>query len=485
MTNQFVQAIAKDSKAAAKAANKTTTTNGAKAFNSTLSANVDFFGTAGSSRGKDLVPLFVKAFNEDQDLALRNMMYLRDVRGGSGERDSFRKLLVALAELNPKVLLDSKILERVPEVGRWDDLLVLVSPTIDTRVYTKTIGILKQALADGNGLCAKWLPRKSDVASRLRSAFGWSPKFYRKTLVSLTKVVETQMCAKDWSNINFSFVPSKAMTIYTKAFKRNAQDAFQLYKEALVTGEAKVNASAVFPHDVYKALMSSARGEEIVFSTQWNSLPDYMNEVNVLPMIDTSSSMNCSLGGSSTVSCMDVAVSLGTYISQRTKGDFKNTFLTFNTTPTLEVIKGDTLREQFRNVLGSNWGGSTNINAGFQLILNKAVANKVPQEDMPKMLIILSDMQFDGADYGARSVSGYSMAKQAFKDAGYELPLIVFWNLHATGNVPVTMNKEGVALVSGFSSAVLKSVLGGDLSPEKFTPKYIMINTLMNERYAV
>lgn len=142
MTNQFVQAIAKDSKAA----NKTTTTNGAKAFNSTLSANVDFFGTAGSSRGKDLVPLFVKAFNEDQDLALRNMMYLRDVRGGSGERDSFRKLLVALAELNPKVLLDSKILERVPEVGRWDDLLVLVSPTIDTRVYNKVVDLLKQSM---------------------------------------------------------------------------------------------------------------------------------------------------------------------------------------------------------------------------------------------------------------------------------------------------------------------------------------------------
>lgn len=146
MTNQLVQAIAKDSKAAAKAANKTTTTNGAKAFNSTLSANVDFFGTAGSSRGKDLVPLFVKAFNEDQDLALRNLMHLRDVRGGSGERDSFRKLLVALAELNPKVLLDSKILEKVPEVGRWDDLLVLVSPTIDTRVYNKVVDLLKQSM---------------------------------------------------------------------------------------------------------------------------------------------------------------------------------------------------------------------------------------------------------------------------------------------------------------------------------------------------
>ena len=482
MTNQLVQAIAKDSKVAAKAANKTTTTNGAKAFKSTLSANVDFFGTAGSSRGKDLVPLFVKAFNEDQDLALRNLMYLRDVRGGSGERDSFRKLLVALAELNPKVLLDSKILEKTTEVGRWDDLLELVKPTIDARVYAKVIGILKQGLIDGNGLCAKWLPRKGDVSSRLRLAFGWSPKFYRKTLVTLTKVVETQMCAKDWDNIQFSHVPSKAMTIYTKAFKRNAQDAFQLYKEALTTGEAKVNAAAVFPHDVYKALLGGSASEDIVFSTQWNSLPDYMNDLNVLPMIDTSYSMTTRVGGSTSLSCMDVAVSLGTYISQRTKGDFKNTFLTFNTTPTLEVIKGNTLREQFSNVLGANWGGSTNIDAGFKLILDKAVANKVPQADMPKMLIILSDMQFNGAD---RNSSGYGMAKQAFKAAGYELPLIVFWNLAASGNVPVTMNKEGVCLVSGFSSAILKAVLGGDLNPENFTPKAIMLSALMDERYAV
>lgn len=163
MTNQLVQAIAKDSKAAAKAANKTTTTNGAKAFNSTLSANVDFFGTAGSSRGKDLVPLFVKAFNEDQDLALRNLMYLRDVRGGSGERDSFRKLLVALAELNPKVLLDSKILERVPEVGRWDDLLELVKPTIDTRVYNKVCSLIYTTIK--NGYTAKELLNNIDNMS--------------------------------------------------------------------------------------------------------------------------------------------------------------------------------------------------------------------------------------------------------------------------------------------------------------------------------
>lgn len=75
---------------------------------------------------------------------------------------------------------------------------------------------------------AKWMDRKGDTARRLKNTWGVSPKFYRKFLVHMTEVTESKMCAKDWSNINFSFVPSKAMTIYTKAFKRNAQDAFQL-----------------------------------------------------------------------------------------------------------------------------------------------------------------------------------------------------------------------------------------------------------------
>lgn len=481
-TNAFVAGVNATVKKSRKKENETTTLNGARAFKSTLDANVDLFAAAGGSRGKDLVPLFMKAYNEDADLALRNLLHLRDVRGGLGERDNFRKILTHLADQEPGVLVKTAFLSKVAEVGRWDDLLELVNAKFDTRIYNTVIELIRVALADGNGLAAKWMPRKGELASRLRTALGWSPKFYRKTLVNLTKVVETQMCAKNWNGIRFDHVPSKAMSIYTRAFKRNAADAFNLYKEGLANGTTKVNAGAIYPHEIYGALYRDS-GNEVVFDAQWKSLPDYISsEENVLPMIDVSSSMNCNVGGQASLSCMDVSISLGMYIAERCKGTFNGMFLTFDSNPKFDTVRGNTLKERFNNVRRAAWGGSTNIQGAFNEILRVAKENNVPQKDMPTYLMILSDMQFDMADRGQ---TGYSMAKQAYKNAGYELPKIIFWNLNGYGNNPVKFDKEGTALVSGFSPAILKSVLNADLDPEQYTPKAIMLKALMVDRYNV
>lgn len=487
MTNQFVSAVQAQSTKQAKKANKTTTTNGAKAFKSTLDANVDLFGKAGSARGQNLTTLFDKALREDPEVALRNLLYIRDIRGGMGERDMFRSLMKRVAEVKPAYLLDTLFLEKTAEVGRWDDLLTLFTPTVDARVRDKIAAIYKQALLDGNGLAAKWCPRKSEVASRLRTAFGWTPKFYRKTLVGLTNVVETKMCNKDWVGINFNHVPSKAMTIYTRAFQRNALEHFNQYKEALSNGTAKVNATAVFPHDVYLGLLRDYSGaNDVVFDTQWKSLPDYIGtEANILPMIDVSGSMSCPVGGTKNLSCMDVSVALGTYISERVKGQFKGTYLTFETRPTLNTLQGSNLRERFGNVRGANWGGSTNIEAAFDLILKTAVKHKVPQADMPTHLVILSDMQFNIAT-GQRNASAFKMAKEAYKKAGYDLPKIIFWNLNAHDNVPVKFDTEGTALVSGFSPSIMKAILATKFDEAVvLTPRELMLEAIMNERYDI
>lgn len=487
MTNAFVSAVTTQSAKAAKQANKTTTTNGARAFKSTLNACVDLFGQAGSSRGRDVTGKFKLAFQENPEVALRTALYLRDVRGGAGERQAFRDILMFIATQSPKTLLDTTVLEKTAEVGRWDDLLILVTPKVDSRVRDKVVALYKDAITAGNGLAAKWAPRKGEVASRLRSAFGWTPKFYRKTIVGLTQVVETQMCNKNWAEINFNHVPSKAMTIYSRAFMRNALDSFNLYKESLTKGTGKVNATAVFPHDVTNALNRDYSGaNDVVFDTQWKSLPDYINsDANILPMIDTSSSMGCSVGGIIGLTCMDVSISLGLYISERIKGDFKDMYLTFNERPELKKVSGTGLRQRYHNVKGCNWGGSTNIEAAFQLVLNTAVKNKVPESDMPKYLIILSDMQFNPRAIGTND-SGFKMAKKAYKEAGYELPKIIFWNLNAYDNVPIKFDTEGTALVSGFSPSIMKAVLSSKFDDaEAMTPLGVMMEAVMVDRYDV
>ena len=195
-------------------ANVARTQNGMKALKSTLSNTTDLFFKIGASRGKTITDLFAKAYSEDREMALRVAQWARDVRGGAGERELFRQVLKHLEKTNKDELLNTRILENTAEIGRWDDLLVFT----DAEVKEKAYSLIRNALESGNGLCAKWMPRKGPISIELRTAFGWSPKFYRKRLVELTKVVEQQMCAKEFDSINFSHVPSLAMSRYSKAF---------------------------------------------------------------------------------------------------------------------------------------------------------------------------------------------------------------------------------------------------------------------------
>ena len=227
--NQLVKAMQKQ-------ANKTETLNGAKAFKSTKNAVLDLFSSWGGMRGKDILPLLRSAINDDPILSLRCLLWGRDIRGGAGERELFRMALLFLSKHNN--LVSNLYLQRIPDVGRWDDLLVLHN----TQYWNEVVQLIKQALSEGNGLCAKWMPRKGHIAEALRIGLGMSPKQYRKTLVHLTKVVETQMCANKWNEIKYEQVPSKAHQIYKQAFKRHSPDQYQSYlgkitKGVIVTGK--------------------------------------------------------------------------------------------------------------------------------------------------------------------------------------------------------------------------------------------------------
>lgn len=462
------------------------TTNGMKAQKSTSNACVDLFFKIGASRGKDITPAFVAAFADNKELTLRIAQWSRDVREGAGERQIFRDILKYLEKTDLEAA--SLVMNKVPELGRWDDLLVVT----DEKLRAQAFEMIGTALKDGNALCAKWMPRKGEDAIALRKFLGFSPKQYRKTLVGLTDVVETAMCAKKWETIDFSKLPSLASARYRTAFHRNSE-AFKAYVEKLADpkdNSVKVNAGAVYPYDVLKDVMRGgfswgASGEltktdRDFIIAQWNALPNYVGDNNILPMVDVSGSMTCPAGGNrskSSVTCMNVAVSLGLYLADKNTGKFHGTFSTFSGTPEIVSLKGDVI-QKVEQMSRSSWGMNTDVIAAFKQILKVAVVGNVPQEEMPKILLILSDMQFDSC---ARfDDSAMESIRRNFEVAGYETPRVVFWNINAADNVPVKHNESGVALVSGFSPTIVKNVLNAG---DKFDPENIMLETIMSPRY--
>ena len=467
--NAFVTAVANQ---------EARTANGMKARKSTAKKTVDLFYNIGASRGKNIVPAFTAAFVEDADVALRIAQWARDVRGGAGERQLFRDILAHLEKTDPASAL--ALLKKVPEVGRWDDIFVFRSADLKNAAYT----MLGDALRAGNGLAAKWTPRKGKIAQEIRTFYGMTPKQYRKSLVALTKVVETQMCANDWDNINFSHVPSVAARNYKKAFNRHTP-LFAEYVAKLVKGEdktVKVNANAIFPHDVLKGIAHSYKKldktETDHVIAQWDALPNYVGDASILPIVDVSGSMTCPAGKNTDVRCLDVAVSLGLYLADKNKGVFKDTFLTFSSKPELVTLKGNIV-QKVNQMASSHWEMSTNLHAAMNKILSVAVKGNVPDSDMPKMLLILSDMQFNQCAH--YDDSAMQMIERKFAEAGYTVPQIVFWNLNSSDNVPVKADKTGAALVSGFSPSIMKALLSADL--DQFTPEGIMLKTVMVDRY--
>jgi hypothetical protein len=454
------------------------TTNGMKARASTANACVDLFFAIGASRGKNIIPQFTAAYAENSDLALRIVAWVRDVRGGAGEREIFRTVLVHLEKTNPEAAI--ALAKKVPELGRWDDLFVFKTKPLKEVAFT----MLGDALRAKNGLAAKWTPRKGELAREIREFFGMSPKFFRKSLVTLSTTVEQQMCAGNWDQINYSHVPSVAHARYKKAFGRHGT-TYGEYITKLVKGEdgAKINASAIFPHDVLKGRISGYaqtwdKQELDVIEAQWAALPNYVGDAKVLPLVDVSGSMTCKAGKKGTTTCLEISVSLGLYFADKNVGPFKDCMLTFSEKPQLVHLKGN-INQKIDQMVATDWSMSTNLHAAFAKILSTATANKVPAADMPETLILFSDMQFN--ECVECDDSAMQMITRKYEEAGYKVPNIVFWNLNAHSNVPVAFDKSGAALVSGFSPAIASAVLSGDM--DNFTPEAIMLKAVMQTRY--
>lgn len=450
----------------------TTTTNGMPALESTGSELVDLFFTIGAARnmnGFQLQDKFDQAFKVDPLNTMKILFWARDVRGGAGERQTFRNIVSYLHQTDPGLV--ERNLHNIPLFGRWDDVLCLQRNDTVRSFIANTL----LAQKDGYQLCAKWMPRQGHFAMEMAKFMKVSHKNWRKLLVHSSNTVEQRMCAQDWTGINYSHVPSIAAKMYQKAFGLHDAAGYAKYKEQLATGEAKINAGAIFPHDVIRGIRN---GDEVVGQAQWDALPNYMGENSALAMIDTSGSMGCQIGGNESLRCIDVALALGLYVAEKQTGAFKDTYLTFSAKPKLANLVGSTVKEKLDSMDMDDWNGNTDIEAAFDKILQVAVMHKVPAIEMPQFLIIMSDMQFD---YCCKDPSATALeyCRARFTNAGYDMPKVVFWNLNAHDNKPCSFSEQGTALISGFSPAIMKAVLAA----KSLTPYDLMMDTLNNERY--
>lgn len=464
--------------------NDAKTANGMATNSTTGSGRVDLFGAIGSLRAQSeesVIKMFARAYGESKLDAMRILFYARDVRGGQGERKTFRTLVRYLAKTEPSVLV--KNLHLIPVYGRWDDLFELIG----TPLETEALRFYSAALVNSDRLAAKWAPRekssKSLIAHKLTKVLGVTPKQYRKRLAELTQVVETAMCSGAWDDIKFDHVPSVAMKNYRKAFEKNAPQKWLAYTEALAKGEVKVNASALFPHDIVKGILtnySPTVPQRNLINAQWKALPNYFAESgeNVLPVVDVSGSMSVTIDPKSSLQAIHISLALGLYCAERNNGIFKDHFVTFSNQPKLQKLAGDDIINRCTQLRQVEWGMNTNLTAVFDLILNAAVKHKVPVSDMPTMLLILSDMEFDSC----ASLNAMEMIEAKYAASGYKAPKIVFWNLNARPeNNPVKAHKNGAALVSGYSPSILGALLGVKI--EEFTPEGVMRKTIDGPRY--
>lgn len=452
--------------------NNRLTTNGMVTNSTSLDACVDLFFMAGASRRmseSDIESLIEDAFIDDPETALKIIFWARDVRGGAGERRFFRIALKYLHRNNRPEL--SKVLHLIPEYGRWDDLFIFPAG----KVRDQALELIKEGLIEQqNGLLAKWLPRKGSFANTVRKHIGLDPKTYRHLLVKGSSTIEQQMCAGEWASIEYKKVPSQAMNKYRKAFFRNDQSRFKLYTKQVLEGSEKINASAIFPHQIYQAMVRDydmSMKDAIV--AQWEALPNYLEDSaqRILPVCDTSGSM--------TGMPMDVSISLGLYISERNESVFKDAFITFSAQPKLQYLKGN-LYQRCKQLSASGHGLNTNLEAVFRVLLQKAIQHELTPEEMPTKILIISDMEFDQAC--KQKQSALRMIESRYGKAGHKVPGIIFWNVKGrVGNVPASSKSKNTALVSGFSPSILKSILGGG---ERFSPQSVMLETIMDGRYA-
>ena len=488
------------------------TENGALAHATTRSDLLDMFAMGAAYRNRsdeDVILMFRKAFKENPVYAMKCLFYIRDVRGGQGERRFFRVCMKDLASQDLSAA--KRNLRNVPEYGRWDDLLVFIG----TPLENDALAVIKAQLVldvqcKTPSLLGKWLPSENTSSQKTRAQaavvrkyLGWTHKQYRKTLSVLRariNVLERLMSENRWDEIEFDKIPSKAGMIYKNAFARHdlerakSEKAVQTYADFAKDTTKKVNAKTLYPYEcVSEAMkvMGSTSGwyhshgnrvalddtNRLMVNKYWDNLADYFNGAafNGLAMVDTSSSMTWQDGNA-----IKVATSLGIYCAEKAKGPFAGHYISFSRNPRLVAVEGVDFCDKVDRIVRADLCENTNIKGAFDMLLNTAVQHRMNQDDMPKNIIVISDMEFDQATRysGVVNATLFENIAREWAAYGYQMPHLIFWNVNARQNNIPMLGNGPISYVSGFSPSIFETIMTGKTGYD------LMMEKLNSERYA-
>jgi hypothetical protein len=474
-----------------------TTENGAISLPTTGNAQLDLFFKVNRDTPKEhLFCLLNRSWLASPVDTLRLGFHLRDCRGGKGEKKQFYHFIEWLLLTDHTIL--EQIMHHIPHYGTYKDLYQLFGTCLEKeminlftfRLFWDYEYLSQDILKSSITLAAKYAPteggsidKKHNAVKKFTDALMLSPQQYRQQiLVPLRRhlnIVETHLTnsVEDWERINFSHVPSLALKKYKKAFARHQPERYTAWLQSVKSGKSKINTDRLMPHQLVEHYVGTQNPVDETIEVQWRSLSQKLKRSLCrafgpsIAMVDVSGSMSTSRKPGQTLP-INVAISLGILLAEMADGQFRNTFLTFSSSPELVKMKGETLHARVAEMNRASWTQSTNFEAAFNYLLSQACINNTPANLMPTTLFVLSDMQFDlTTDNG----TNWDALNKAFAKYGYNRPRIVFWNLNgSTLDFPVSANESNVQLISGFSTDVLKMLLDGDqLSPVNFMRKVI------------
>jgi len=479
----------------------TITRNGAITLATSGKSIVDLFSRAGAMRKaseQDILSLFTSAFEENPLLAVKSLFHIRDAREGVGERRTFKICLKWLGNNAPGFI--SKNIHLVSFYGRADDIFCLFGTKSEEILVNYIQEVWNQDIStEKPSLALKWFPSTNassketiTLGHKVRKVLHLSAPEYRKTLSKVRAkigIVESEMTRQEWGGIDYSKVPSVAGFRYRKAFRKHDEGRYSAFMEKAKTGEVKINTAVLYPYDIISKIMGRrmtkvetryyteinqlSSSDKSDIDTYWKNLPDYLDgeEYNAICVVDVSGSMKGSP--------ICAALSLGIYFAERNKGAFNNKFITFSEDPQLQTIKGDDIYEKVVNLNSSEWGQSTNLQSVFEVILKNGQKKNVPAKEMPREIIIVSDMQLDQACSSNKNTN-FEAIREKYEASGYSMPSLTFWNVNAIQkDSPVEFNQNGVKLVSGYSANSFKTIMNAEIQ----TPLDLVLSVIESERY--
>ena len=480
---------------------KVETENGAIGYKTSGSKLVDLnFAVPSFRRESADTNLFDASLFEDKTLTLKWLLFLRDIKQGLGERKSFREFLVYLCDKYEELGYSFVDNVSIEDFGRWDDYVYLYLNTNNEKVKDLISFHLSNILSEDLKcasqnkpvtLLAKWLPSinassnktREDAKVLCREVFKLTSEQYRKILASLRKhcaSTEVLTSANRWDEIDYRAVPSKANLKYASAFYRHDTERRTKYLDSLKNGESKINCDSMFLYDIvhkYGRVLSNNIKVDDTLEELWNNQKPIELTGDVLVVRDGSASMFC--GVSNDVMAMEISDSICLYCAEHNEGAFKNKFITFSSRPqVVDLTSCKTLAEKLKLLDRYDGCSNTDLKKTFNLILDTAVKGKYKQEDIPKTILIVSDMEID---MGCDNIPPMEEIAKEFAEYGYKLPKLVFWNVNSRNNVvPIQQNDNGVILISGFSKNLVEMVVSSDIDPYK-----ALVKILNSDRYSV